>query len=526
MFLCKTTRSFFNICLQKISAQNSTRQTSLAHFPASEQFQHFHTMTNQAILLRYFPVWLFMAIAVLSLVLGFNGLYGQDSHEYLRLSKAIFDLWTSHTNSSISSYTEFGIGYPATGALLQYLVGDARLGLQILSWFSFGMSAWIMNQILAVISHGSRADSRFVFILLSMVAAPVFLHSGFVIMSDAFALMLTLAAFFYGLRWIEYEREPDTIWAAICITLAISVRLSLAPLLIPLGLILSWFLFERGNYFYLAGVWLAALGVLLFNFVCENNPLLHPFQHSNLHWSFSHFWQRSFQFESGLTSYAFPNILYLFFPLMHPGFCVVLPGLYFLAKKTDLTLPAKKTILFCLVPYLLLIGGLPHQNLRFLLPVYMMVLLIAFPAWDRLYCYGLYFFKRLTWAILLVSFTLQIVFCVRILTPTIKRNRLEQSTAKSIRPLIPEKSTLYGFDLDIAMRTYLPEINHKNLWEEEYAHFTPGAFVLFNPEALKTQWEGLNPMINWKNLNTRYKLETVQTLENGWTLYQIADATY
>ena len=459
----------------------------------------------------------------MSSLLHFNGLYGQDGHEYLRQSEAVFDQWThgSIAQSSLSDQ-EFAKGYPWAGALLRLLLCDPIWSLQVVSWISYALAAWLLDRILTLLSHGSRSDSRWVFVGLGLVCAPVFFRSGLTVMSDALGVALVLAAVFFSLRWIENERASDTVWAAACMALAVGVRVGLAGLMIPLALATGWFLMERRQWLWMSAALL--VGVLLStpHFLIERSVIQQPFQHSMLqHWSLTNFFQRSFINENGHVQYWLPNALYLLYPLAHPGFCLILPGLFLLVKKTDIALPAKKTLLFCLAIYLFLLGGLPHQNLRFLLPAYALVLLLIFPAWDRMYCYGFYFFKRVTWAVLGVTFFLQLFCTARIMAPTIARNRLETAIAWKLRQVLPPDAILFGFDVDIALRSYLSGVRFLSLWERRYEDFPAGSYIIFNEPALSRQWEGQNPMLNWTYARTQYELKTISMLPEGWVLYQV-----
>ncbi len=480
-------------------------------------------MTNQALLLRWFPLLLFAGMALISFLGHFNGLYGQDGHEYLRQSQAIFDRWNQGiiTPATVGD-AEFVKGYPLAGALLRYLVSDPILALQVVSWLAFAAAAFLLERILGLLAHGSRADSRLAFVGIGFVMAPAFLRSGLTVMSDALGLALALAAFYFGLRWIENERSRDTVYAAFFIALTVSVRIGLAGLMLPLAFVIGWFLMLRGKWRWLAAAVVAGIIGLLPYFWLKTDLLSQPLQHSLLqHWSPVNLFHRTFQNGNGFSQYYLPNILYLAFPLVHPGFCILLPGLFLLAKKTDLVLPAKKTIVICLAPYLLLLGGLPHQNLRYLLPVYTLLLLLLFPAWDRMYCYGFYFFKRLTWFILGAAVLLQVCFSLWILSPTVARNRLETTIATEIRGLLPAEAVVYSFDLDIALQSYLPDVEFRNLLERRYGDFPAGTYVLFNEPKLRRQWAEQNPMLNWGDLAQNYALETLKVLPEGWELYRI-----
>lgn len=95
---------------------------------------------------------------------------------------------------------------------------------------------------------------------------------------------------------------------------------------------------------------------------------------------------------------------------MHPGFCLLLPGLFLLFKKTDLRLSSKKVLLGLLFCSMIATGGLAQPQLADLLPAYAIGLLLLFPAWDRFFSYGFYFFPRLAWGILILLGILQFVF--------------------------------------------------------------------------------------------------------------------
>lgn len=484
-------------------------------------------MNAQAPLLRLFPLLLFSAIALLSILLQFNGLYGQDAHEYLRQSQAIFSRWNGETAPAITlGDVHFAKGYPAGGAMLRFLTGNAVWSLQLLAWLSFAASVWLLERLLNLLSHGSRADSRLVYVTLGLALSPVMLKSGLTIMSDGPALALTLAAVYFALRWVEKERGADTLWVALFAALAVSVRPGLGAFLLPLCGITAWYLLRRGKWIWLPAALTIGLALVVPQLLAPANALSQMARHSMLEgWSGWHLFQRTFSDGSnGTVTYWLPNLVYLLFPLAHPGFCLALPGLWLLGKRTDVALTSKKILLVCLLPYLLLIGGIPHQNLRFLLPVYAVVLLLFFPAWDRMYCYGFYFFKRLTWSVLGGLLLIQVFFSIRTLLPVIQRNRLEKEIATELATKLPTRAVLYAFDVDIALHSYLPELQLRNLWQQRYGVFQPGAFVLFNEPALEKQWAGQNPMLNWEDLSGGYELEKTGALSGGWTLYRILGA--
>ena len=66
--------------------------------------------------------------------LGFNGLYGQDAHEYLRFGKALHQFFLTGANPGDYIWP---VNFPLYGALLSLLLSSVNFSMQILSVFSF-----------------------------------------------------------------------------------------------------------------------------------------------------------------------------------------------------------------------------------------------------------------------------------------------------------------------------------------------------------------------------------------------------
>jgi len=464
-------------------------------------------------------------LVVISKALSFNGLYGQDAHDYLRQSRVFFDrMHGLAVPPSGLGEAELAGGYPLAGALLRWLVPDAIQALQMVSWLSAGLAVWFFYQNLRLLTPGAHAKSRVVFTALALMLAPYFVRAGITSMSDMLGLTLALSAVWWGLRVVYSYRTKDAAVAAILIALAITTRFGLVALLAPLAGAMLLMLWRHRNFGGIAVMVLAGVLAFLPHFWIKMHGLQDFFHHSmGRKWSLLHLFEHTFTNENGTVHYLLPNIGYLLFPLCHPGFCLLLPGLLLLAKKTDVVLPSKKVLIACLACYLLLLGGLPHQNLRFLLPAYSILLLLFFPAWDRMFAYGFYFFKRLTWAILAAVLVVQIICNVKIIAPTLARYRLEVEIARDIRTVLPPNAVVYAFDLDVAMRSYLPDVQWKNMWIERYVTFAPGSYVLFNEPLLRPQWEGQNPMTNWDHINQTHQLELIHTLPDGWGIYRMTN---
>jgi len=482
-------------------------------------------MRHPQFYLRFSPLLVVTGLILLSMALSFDGLYGQDAHEYLRLSRVYFDFLKGKISVlGHDAHSELAGGYPIAGALLRFLLPDSGLSLLVVSWLSAGLAVWMFERLLRLWAPGTSPKSRWTFTGLVLVASPYFIRAGITVMSDALGLFFLLGALYWGLEVLESGRARSAVWAAFFAGVAVITRLTAAAFLLPFAMAIGWHLLQRRQFGWAIAAVLAGVVALLphFYFGVMENLTQNVFDHATLRdWSASSFFKRYFSNSNGAYQYFLPNGLYIFAPLAHPGFCLPVSLLFLMAKKTDFHHPSQRVLLACLAIFLFFIGGLPCQNMRYLLPAYIVLLLFLFPAWDRVFSYGFYFFKKLTWTIFSLVFLVQVVGTIKILVHPVSRNRLEKSLASGIRQVATSGDTVFTFDMDGAMRSYLPDFQIKNLWERRYEDFPVGSFILFNEGGLRAQWQGQNPMLNWDFANEKYQVREMWRQTNGWALYKI-----
>ena len=365
--------------------------------------------------LPWFPLLLFTGLLLLSYAFNLNGWWGTERLEYLRVSKSILDHWQGG-ESGVLVAGEYNRIYAFLGATLQYFSVAPNVALQVISWLSYSVSGLLMERLLSMLAQGSRSESRLSFVILVWVLAPVVVGTGLSVGGAALEMVTILAAFFYGLRWVEQERASDTIWMVLFTTLSAMMRPALVGLVLPLVLVSGWGLVARRKWRWLVAAVLSE-AVLVTMVGCLHEQFMAPINASVLfqQWSPIHFFQRSFSTGNGVVGYLLPNVLFLFSLIIHPWYFLLLPGLLLLVKRTDFILPAKKTVLLCLSTYFMVLGGLPQQQVVALLPAYAMVLWLLFPAWDRLYCYGLYFVRKPTGLLLGFMLLMQLFFNIWVL---------------------------------------------------------------------------------------------------------------
>jgi hypothetical protein len=233
------------------------------------------------------------------------------------------------------------------------------------SWAAVGGSVWLFQQLLRQLTPGAPLRSRLLYAGLLLALSPGFVQAGVSAGPDARQVFFLLAMLWCGLR--AFDRPG------------------------PIAV-------------------LGALGcaVLL---MLNSQYLLPPSE-----WSPGHFFQTHFATRQGVLRYPVPNGLYVFSIIGHPALFLGIAVLFLVFRKTDLHLSSRKIVLAGLIGYLGFVAGLPHQAARLLLPAYILLLLLLFPAWDRFICYGFYFLRERWMHPILGIFTgLQIFFSVKII---------------------------------------------------------------------------------------------------------------
>jgi len=267
---------------------------------------------------------------------------------------------------------------------------------------------WLFELNIRVLSPGAYTKSRWTYGILTLALSSCFLWVATIGSSGSAGLAFALAALFFSLRSLEQERNRDALGLAIFSAPAIYLWIDLATLLVLPATALLLELWRRRQW-----AWAVSALLLFFAVLWAMDYLDNWGQHIVpiwQDWSAFNFFKSTFERGGLVESNTLPNIAYVFFPLVHPGFCLTLPALLLLFKKTDVHLYSKRILVLSLLVFLVYQGGLPMQNVIGLLPAYIVLLLLFFPAWDRFFAYGLYFFPRLAYALIGLTILCQILF--------------------------------------------------------------------------------------------------------------------
>lgn len=309
-------------------------------------------------------------------------------------------IWRTTGYPFIFASMVFRISYGFTVLLLcaatavSSLVSDGSL----ISGVFYSLILVFSERLTGFTAYGCRADSRLWFTGIFLALAPVLMVSQESIPRLS-GLLFVICSLCAVVKLIEKGGDR---WILLLIpagVAAIHIDIRLAGLLLPVSLQIVRIPVGRKKLWHVV---IAILPAITFAAVATTSKSL-----TNLitAWNFASL--------TGVGRPAaveeVPGFLYIFYPVAHPWFCVLLPGLLLLFRKTDLDNPARRMLLGGAVSYLLLLGGLPDRELFSLVPAYVILLTVVFPSWDRIYCYGLYFFKKTVWLTVSILILTQII---------------------------------------------------------------------------------------------------------------------
>ena len=452
---------------------------------------------------------------VIRYIVDFNGLYGQDSYDYLRFTKALSEYFK--TGNDPGSFF-WPINYPFFGAIVSIFIPSDILSLQLLSYLSFIVSALLIYKIIDIVYDPSK-NTIILYLTLSFLFSPYLLRAGIVAMSDMLALAFTLAAFLGVLNYWKSKQKFHFILAITFSVLAGFTRyhafvVLIAPMLFAISIVI-----KRKNYLLFLYALLISLIFIIPTIWLKNDSFLNFTGHQWFtDWSPKNWIHHSFNTSDGIATYRFPNIIYGFIFLVHPGFYLLGFLLILFIRKVDFKKPVSKLLLIMMILNGFFIAGIPFQNLRFHILIYPFAIIMLFPAFLRLSEWGSskLIVKKL---IVVLIILIQTALFAYLFEKFHSSNKLEKaiSTAVGNYPGNP----VYTFAIDQAINTYEPEKDIENIWYNKYENFQKGSLFLFNETKFKKQWQGKNPWTNWENANKKYTLKTLETLPEGWILYEI-----
>jgi len=461
--------------------------------------------------------WIIVALPVVcAMVLqagwSFEGLYGQDAHDYLHQAKDQHAWFLGGARPEASSHPQL---YPLLGAVLGLLTGDL-FALRLISIGSLIAIAMIVRKELAARGGDQRIVDAYV--LIALIASPFMLRQAMFAMSDLLCLLFIMLAYRMAMRFRDDGKNRRTFGVALCAGAALATRFAAAPLLIAIGAhVLISTIRQRAWKAALAGLAgkaLLAVAILVVIGRAGEGSVRHPWL---IDWSIRNFIARSFDTLDGYASYAWPNVVHALFPFFHPGFLLIGALLLFFVRKEDVHVRGASLALVMFALYWIFMSGMPYQNDRFLLLVQPIVAILLFPACTR--AWNLLADRSALRSALMVSLLFAQIALFAYSTRTfIRLARTERELSAMLRPYADR--TIYQFSLGPAIATYGFEGNVIDLWKGPIDRFDPHAVLLFNPTAFAKQWAGKNPMLNYVGA-MRLRPRTIERRADGWELYEL-----
>lgn len=469
----------------------------------------------------YLPyLYAIIAFLVVRFLVGFDGLYGQDSYEYLRYSEAMHEYFVDGRHPGNYFWS---VGFPLLAGAFSLIGIPVLTAIQWINFLSLGGIIYFSGRIISELY--SDAEYTSVYLLITLASSPYLFQSSMVVMTDVFTTFSVTGAFLCGLK---YEKEEKTKWLFLFTLLSCFAVFTRYVAVLPLSVIaviviVTWL--KNRKWLQLSALILpVVLMVLHFHF--KQNEMGSFLSHQwLLNWSPLNMLKRSFETVDGYQGYTIPNIFYAFGPFIHAGYLLtgsLLFLVYLKHQRKSFFKNYSLLIVSSIAIYAFFLAGIPFQNKRFLLITFPLIIVWLYPAFHWIVLFAK---KRVTsknqYLVVMAASLIAInsLLTIYIMKGPIRRSLLEKDIASQMS--LFQGRTLYGFDMDIALQGRGCDFNYKNLWKKKYDSFEDESLVIFNPEKLAIQWTGKNPMINWQTLNANHELKLLKSFDEGWNLYEI-----
>ncbi|MCB0770578.1 MAG: hypothetical protein KDC00_09250 [Flavobacteriales bacterium] len=446
-----------------------------------------------------------------SCLVGYEGLSGQDAHDYYHIANAWKAWWKGGGVRPVM--IEHPHGYPITGALLGTLFGSSLIGLRLLSALSMLAIAFLLRGYFKN-PDGAAADIN-TFVLTAVLLSPFLLRYALMVMSDVPAMALVVGTYICTVRWLQGSLGLGFL-ATFLLLLSLGFRLATVPLLAPMVLALVHGpLKARRERWMIFTLLTAAAGLFVFMTMGGSGGAFVDGPLAD--WSPMNLFSRELHSDDGTLVYPFPNIVYVLCLFVHPGFIPLGILLIPFVRLTDFAKVPARLALAAVLCYIIFIAGLPFQNDRVLLLAQPFVVVLYYPAFLR----AMHWARLRMFPIRWVSGSLiamQAALFSRAMMPFFEQARLERELASVVSEA--HARIVYTHGMGAAFVTYCPEVVVIELWYERLKMFERGALVVVNPEDLKGQWKDEPPSWNWEGLQAQ-GVEVVQERPDGWLVARV-----
>lgn len=476
-------------------------------------------ITNPSKAPKLVTLAIFLLALVIIIVFDFNGLYGQDTHEYFRMSQVIADYLLGKGEMEGFYWT---IMYPLLGALLQILTGESPYVLQAISLLSHLGSVIIL---LKYTGRNYSEKSAILFIVIGYAFCPVMLKDGFLVMSESLTVFFLCGSIYYYNRYKKTSKLNSLIYWFFFVAFALFTRYPVFILLIPQGISVFVKIVKTGKHHYLAiGLTIIVLISLPEMLISVTSPegggLFDNYFLQN--WSILNLFRSSFLTADGTQVYTLLNLFFVSKLFWYPVFFSPFLLLLFWSKAKNFFRSEQLVLTSSVILYLVFAAGFPFQNIRILVLAFPFLIILGinpFVSWYKwmksagheVICnYGL----------LLVLFA-QISLFFYLISGFAKRNHFEKEVAKYVESL--DNKRFFGYDLDVSVNSYLGDTKRIENLIIELHEFKDGDVLLFNKAQYDRVWTKSNVQKNLQRALYRHDTIRIHSFENSWTVYELKE---
>ena len=451
------------------------------------------------------PITLFL---LLTFGFDFNGLYGQDSHEYLRCSKEIKHFFLEGTPIGEFHWPK---GYSFFGAVLSLIGIKSLLAIRLVSLISALGTLYFSRKLIQLLFDVDGA----LFLILGAATQVYFIRGGMLVMSDMLCALFIVAMFYHYARLTQQNAVLSLVWLLSFALLAFFTRYASIPILIA-PIAHGVFVILRKHKIFIQFV-LITLGIAVaVMLMMVNSNLLKMGMSIFDEWKFVSIFSRSFtSLDQHQMTYTVPNFMYVFANFFHIGFLSL--GVFLIPFYKKIGKP-NVMIMTVLVLYLLFLSGLITQNYRFFILTHPLVLIMLFPAFKGLWEWLKK--KKLLHFFVIGTLLFNSAFFIYSFSKTYKVHEVEKNVAEAIKKL-QFSGPIYSFYVDQSFLSYGIKNEVRNLYMEKYESFEQGSIVVFNETKFNEGWKESNVIKNWESLNESHGLEILEELSNNWNIYRI-----
>jgi 4-amino-4-deoxy-L-arabinose transferase-like glycosyltransferase len=496
-----------------------------------------------------FALALLIRLAIPS-IWQFDGLYGQDAFAYYRQAVAIAQGVPAGALPPLDFF--WPNGYPALAAMAIWLLGSAERSALLASVLCGAALAPLVYGLSRDLFPGIGARAGlWAGLMVAVAGQPVL--SSVVIMADVPALFWAALAAWLLVRTWPVRVEPGEhrrgylLLAGIGLGLAVVTRWIYALLALPFA---AYALYQTRRF---GTSWpslvLPALGGLAVLapqvWLSLNRPesLLHSWL---LNWRFVHAFGRQFEHIDGHYSYTLPVGIFYLLPLAHPSYMIPLFGVVALWGMWRLWQEQVWGALILLGGWLgvvyLFLAGIPYQNFRFGLTLYLPAVVLAGVGVEmlrvkppRLVSFwkstsvGRRFWDRGVHVAMIVCLLGMVSWTMYSTGRFISVQNQSKVLAQQVENAVPAGATVLAFGLTLTLQHYtdLNVVEFYSLDEgtlETVTVASPPVYLLLDLKNLETQWQDRPPARNYQWLQSHKGLTPVADLP-PYLLFHLSERT-